>query len=168
MSLLAYFRTPFVPPMPSPRDFRMPFSFVVDGARMAPKDFFKRKRAMNAINVKREALLDILKTNRESHRAIFIEAQAGYRTAVIEQLDSMLADARAGKLIRRSVTLIEPMDQTKDYDRAIQMLAMSVDDVVNLEEHDFQCYVMDEWSWKKQWTLSNAGYSQSLSATMGQ
>ena len=74
----------------------------------------------------------------------------------------MLEEARAGKRIRRAVQLIEPTDQTKEYDAAIAMLQMSVDDVINLEEHDFRNYVLDQWNWKQAWTASNIGYSAKL------
>ncbi len=118
---------------------------------------------MNAITVDKAALLTKLRENREKHRAIFLEAQEGYRIAAIAELDKMLAEAKAGKKIRRTVTLVEPMDQTSDYDRAISMLEMSVDDKITLEEHDFQSFVQDQWRWKKQWSTSNSLYSKSLS-----
>ncbi len=118
---------------------------------------------MNAIKVSKTTLLATLRTNRDKHRQIFLEAQQGYRIAVITELDNMLAEAKAGKKIRRSVTLTEPMDQTKDYDRAIAMLEMSVETEVSLEEHDFQQYVLDEWTWKRQFNTSNMLYSKSLS-----
>jgi hypothetical protein len=68
--------------------------------------------------------------NRDSHRHLFLKAQEGYRKLVIEELDRMLADAKAGRPIRRSISLTEPSDHTKDYDRVIAMLEMSVDDTV--------------------------------------
>lgn len=117
---------------------------------------------MEAINVKRDELLTVLKANRENHRKIFLEAQEGYRAMAITELDSWLAEAKAGKRIRRALTLIEPVDQTKEYDRAVRMLEMSVDERVLLSEHDFQCYVMDEWHWKQQFNSSNIGYSKTL------
>jgi hypothetical protein len=117
---------------------------------------------MNAITVNKNELLAILHENRKKHRDIFLEAQAGYRTAVIAELDSMLADARNGKKIRRSLTLIEPMDQTKDYDKAIKMMEMSIEDDIKLEEHDFQCFVLDQWTWKKQFSMANFSYSDTL------
>jgi hypothetical protein len=118
---------------------------------------------MNAINVDKAKLIETLKANREKHRKIFLEAQEGYREQVVAELDKMLDEARSGKKIRRAIHLIEPMDQTKDYDRAIAMLEMSVDATVALEEHDFQSYVLDQWGWKSQFNHSNALYSKSLS-----
>jgi hypothetical protein len=119
---------------------------------------------MESVKVSRTELLSVLKANRENHRVIFLEAQAGYRKMAIEVLDSMLADAKAGKKIRKVVQLVDPVYQTKDYDRAIRMLEMSQVDLIGLSESDFACYVMDEWSWKKQFSTSNRAYSMSLQA----
>lgn len=121
---------------------------------------------MNAIKVKKSELLDVLKKNREQHRKIFLEAQEGYKHAAIKELDSMLDDARAGKRIRRSMTLVEPQDQTSDYDRAIRMLEMSQDEVIELEEHDFMQYVLDDWGWKHQFLHSNSVYSATALAAL--
>ncbi len=117
---------------------------------------------MTPVTVSKTKLLETLRSNRENHRKIFLEAQEGYRGAAIAELDRMIQEARGGKKIRRSLTLIEPVDQTGDYDRAIRMLEMSIDDSVKLAEDDFQCYVMDEWRWKQQFTASNFNYSKTL------
>lgn len=117
---------------------------------------------MDSVNIKRTELLQTLTTNRNAHRKIFLEAQAGYRKMAIRELDAFLSQAKTGARIQRSLTLVEPVDQTKEYDRAIRMLEMSVDETISLSEQDFQCYVMDEWRWKGQFTSSNIGYSKTL------
>ncbi len=116
------------------------------------------KRATEAIRVKRDELLKVLKENRTTHRDTFERATAGYRKRAIEELDASLRDAREGKKIRRAIGLTEPMDQTKDYDRAIRMLEMTVDEIVTIGAHEFQQYVMDDWAWKEQFTASNSAY----------
>lgn len=123
---------------------------------------------MNAVKVSKTELLTTLKANRDNHRKIFLEAQEGYRAAAIAELDKMLAEARAGLKVRRSLTLVEPSDQTRDYDRAIRMLEMAQDEVVELEEHDFMQYVMDDWSWKKQFLHSNFAYSATARSFVAQ
>ncbi len=115
---------------------------------------------MNEVKVSREELVGKLTANRTKHREIFLDAQEGYREQAIIELDKMLAEAKSGKKIRRAVVLTEPMDQTADYDRAIAMLEMSVDQHIQLSETDFACYVMDEWSWKRQFSMSNMGYTK--------
>lgn len=121
---------------------------------------------MESIKVDKKQLLDVLKKNRREHHEIFLEAQDGYRRAIVMELDAMLQDARNGKKIRRSVTLVEPVDQTRDYDRVIRMMEMSIETAINLSEHEFQSYVLDDWNWKKQFNASNFAYSAKLAATM--
>ena len=114
---------------------------------------------MDSVKVDKAKLLEIVRENRNKHRKIFEEALEGYRKQAIAELDSMLADAKAGRRIRRSVSLIEPTDQTSDYDRVIRMLEMSVDEFVVLQEHEFAQYVLDRWNWRKQFLMSSSNYS---------
>jgi len=98
---------------------------------------------MNTVKVKREDLLTKVRANRDAHRELFLKAQDGYRKLVIEELDRMLADAKEGRPIQRSVTLTEPSNHIKDYDRVITMLKMSVDETIILDAGEFGHYVMD-------------------------
>ena len=123
---------------------------------------------MTSVTVKVDELLDILKKNREAHRAIFLEAQKGYREEVIRRLDDMLADAREGRKITSYVQFEEPSDQTKDYDRAIRILEMSVDDEAELNDQTFRSFVMDDWSWKSNFLLSNSYYSATAASLVGE
>jgi hypothetical protein len=102
---------------------------------------------MNSVKVKRQELLTKVRANRDAHRELFRQAQANYRNFVIEELDRMLADAKAGRQIRRAIDLVQPRDHTSDYDRTIMMLEMSVDDVIILAANEFDQYVRDVWAW---------------------
>lgn len=117
-------------------------------------------RKMNTVKVKTSALLETLRTNRTAHRDTFEKAVVGYRKAAVAEIEGMLSDAREGRRIRRSVTLIEPMDQTKDYDRVIKMLEMSVDAEMEISEGEFAQYVCDDWAWKNQFRTSTMSYVQ--------
>ncbi len=75
-----------------------------------------------------------------------------------QELDQMLADARAGKSIRRVVNLLEPQDHTADYDRTIAMLEMCVDEQIEITSAEFDCYVMDNWAWKPMAKTSHDAY----------
>src|SRR5215831_19292135 len=122
---------------------------------------------MNTVTVKREELLTKVRTNREAHRTLFLKAQEGYRKLVIEELDRMLADARQGRPIQRSVTLTEPSNHIKDYDRIITMLEMSVDDTIVLDANTFDCYVMDNWQWSRFALHTNTAYAAEAPSAPG-
>lgn len=121
---------------------------------------------MNTVKVPKTKLLTKLKTNRKKHREIFLKAQEGYRQMVVEQLEEMLENARQGKKIETYVNLHAPVDQTKDYDRVISMLDMSVDKIIQLSSTEFANYVMDDWSWKEQFTMSNMAYLTKVGASI--
>lgn len=114
---------------------------------------------MQTVEVDKTRLLVTLKENRSKHREIFLDAQEGYRKAVIAELEKMLEEARDNKRIRRSVQLTEPVDQTQDYDAAIAQLEFEINPTVKLSQGDFHCFVLDKWSWKNQFAASNSQYT---------
>ena len=116
---------------------------------------------MREVVIKREALLQKLHENRDRHRAVFLEATEGFRVKAIALLEQALSDAKAGRRVRASYRLQQPVDQTREYDRTILMLEMSVDDTVKLTSQEFEAYVMDRWAWKHQFLLANSAYSVS-------
>lgn len=125
---------------------------------------------MREVKIKRDELKQIVAKNRAEHRDIFLKAQEKYREEVIKELDAMLAEARAGRKVRRHIQLIEPTDYTAEYDRLLRMLELSTDDTVSLTEQEFTCYVMDEWGWSRAWAVSNSRYvsSQKLAQFTGE
>jgi hypothetical protein len=114
---------------------------------------------MGTVTVNRVNLLETVKANRQEHRKEFESACVGYRKEAIKHLEEMLDEAKQGKRIRRAIGLVEPMDQTKDYDRIIKMLEMSVDEDIELTQSEFAQYVMDDWAWKGQFISSVSTYN---------
>lgn len=121
---------------------------------------------MENIKVNKAELLTTLQTNRTKHRQIFEEACDGYQKAVIKELEAQLKRAKEGIRQSMSISIPAPIDQTKEYDRAIAMLKMSVDAEVLLSERDFQCYVLDDWNWKQQFLTSSRAYSRLAAAAL--
>ena len=78
---------------------------------------------------------------------------------MIEELDRMLADAKAGRQISRAINLAEPVDHTADYDRVMAMLEMSVDDTVILSAQEFNQFVLDDWEWSRLASYTNQCYA---------
>jgi hypothetical protein len=111
------------------------------------------------IRVRKHELLDKLTTNREAHRALFLEAQEGYKIKAIKELEAALARARNGAAGHVFVSLPFPEDHTKDYDHIIAMVEMSVDDLFELNQNDFARYVLDDWEWKAAFTQSVMAYT---------
>lgn len=121
----------------------------------------ERVGTLGLIRVRKSELLDRLQDNRDAHRELFLKAQEGYKVKAIEELEAALARARTNGAEKVFVMLPFPEDHTKDYDHIIAMVQMSVDDLFELNQHDFARYVLDDWEWK-------AGFTQSVMAYTGQ
>lgn len=121
---------------------------------------------MEDVTVDKAALLEALQENRANHKAIFDEAMDGYAKEAEAQLQRHLDEVRAGKVKVISVHLPMPEEHTKDYDRAIKMVEMSVSNQITLTENDFAMYVMDDWAWKRQFLASNSTYSGTARASL--
>ncbi len=120
---------------------------------------------MNTILMKKAALLEVIKTNRHKHRAVFLEALAGYKLAVVKALEESLEDAKKGKKVKFSrITLVQPMDMTAEYDQTIGMLEADIDDEVKVTRDEYRQYVLDKWHWDKMYSASNNSYVTSASS----
>lgn len=122
---------------------------------------------MGMVRVDKQGLLTTVRENRDKHRAIFLDAVEGFRTKAVELLEARLADAKAGRRINIAFNLPTPVDQTRDYDKIIKMLEMSVDTQIELTQSEFSQYVMDDWTWKKQFSATNSIYTTSITAEAG-
>ena len=114
---------------------------------------------MQNINVKKNELFNTLTQNREDHLATYTKAVIGFREAVTIRLKKMLEDVEKGKKVEQYVGLIEPVSNVKEYDKAIRMVYMSVDDTIALSEEDFEKYILDEWHWKNAFKASTMHYT---------
>ena len=130
-----------------------------NGLGLLPGIDIPKLRGMSTVRVKREAVLEKLHENREGHRAVFEEAIEGYHRAVIRALEESLSDAMAGRRYKPAIMLPEPQDHTRDYDRVIEMLSMSLDDEMELTDHEFAMYVQDDWGWKGDFVGTTRNYT---------
>ena len=115
---------------------------------------------MESVTVRKEKLLEILNKNRAAHRAQFEEALIGYADACKEILQQRLDQIKAGKKISMSFHMPEPCDMTKEYDKIIAMLDISIDDEIELTQQEAQCYVLNDWSWMHMVSSSNVRYTK--------
>ena len=107
-----------------------------------------------------EELKAKLEQNRGRHRKAFEKALVDYRDFAIRQLDEQIERLKKGGNAAVYVNVQAPEDHTDDYDRVLAMRGMTVDDVMQIEESLFQCYVMDQWEWNEQFVATNSSYLQ--------
>lgn len=114
---------------------------------------------LELIRARKSELLKALKANRDEHRSTFLEALDGYSKEAIKALNERIEDAKKNKRISLSFLLVQPEDHTKDYDRVIRMLEMSVSEELEITQDQFSNFVMDDWAWSRQFYHSNRAYS---------
>lgn len=116
---------------------------------------------MNSVKIDRITLLKIVRDNRDKHIKDHMTAIKAWLTDVEETAKENLELAKthdANKIAKMKSTPLKPESYVDTYDRAIRMLELSVDLEITLTSTDFNQIVMDEWSWKQSFALSNAKY----------
>lgn len=116
---------------------------------------------MNAIKMNRLELLDIVRANRTKHVEEFIEAVEDYKDLVVKIVaaNAKLTKTRdLDKFKEMKAVPSAPTSYEDSYKRAIRMLELSVEDVIEVEEDVFNQLVLDEWSWKRNFTVANTMY----------
>jgi len=125
------------------------------------------KTALKTVKVKRERLKEQLATNKESHQRAYEEAMSGYakkrgelaltlakaaQAFADEQTDSR--ETALSEAFQKVSYQDKPENHTREYERAIQLADWEVADEIELSVHDFNCYILDEWSWRDAFAAS--------------
>lgn len=111
--------------------------------------------------VKKSALLESIRRNRDAHKSEYDAAMAIYREKMIELLELRLVEIQDGGPIERHIALPEPRSFLDSYDTAIAMLEWHTADEVPLAQHDFERYVLNNWEWKTAFAAQTQGYTVS-------
>ncbi len=117
------------------------------------------------VNIKE--LVDTLKKNRDKHVGIVEEAQEEFRKLAIEEIERALADAKSGKKIVTRLSLEVPSIHTDAFDNAIGLMEMTMrakETTIEIDAHEYERFVRNNWEWTQQFRDSNFAYSNKLGA----
>lgn len=120
---------------------------------------------MNAIKMKRLELLKIVQENKTKHIAEFNESVEDYKKLVLQITLANVELAKTAELeeFRKIKSVPTPPQSYEDsYRRAIRMLELSIDEIIEIEEDIFNQLVLDEWSWKRGFVASNSMIKASM------
>ena len=116
---------------------------------------------MKTVKIKREELLAVVRENKEKHIVEFNESVEDFKKAVVVITKNNLKLVNTGDLnnIAKVKNLPSvPSSYEQSYTRAIRMLELSIDDVIELDDTTFNQLVLDEWNWKSNFQLSGSLY----------
>lgn len=112
-----------------------------------------------SVNVNRKDLLQVLIANRELHVKEFSEAIDGYQQAMLDVLAQTTKNVKKGLIAELNLRLAKPASHEDDYTQVIEMLEVSVDEVINLSSDAFQAYYKDKWNWSAGFKALASTYS---------
>ena len=118
---------------------------------------------MDYVKVNKDDLIKILKENRDKHIYMYKDAFAGYRTKLIAKLKKAMKLAIEYKeyITVISMPAPKPINHESDYNLAIGMLNMHVEENIKISNDQYRNFILDDWSWKGTFTSSTSSYSSS-------
>lgn len=112
---------------------------------------------MDSVKINRDELLKIVRENHDKHVKEYKEAIEDYKKAVIKISEENITLVNEGNLQLKALPH-KTTSYEANYNRAIRMLELSVDDVIELNQYDFAKLVLDEWEWKEMFSTMNSTY----------
>ena len=114
----------------------------------------------NTFKYPKTKLLDAVKANRERHQKNYFDAMTKYREKLVDVLTSKLEVAKAGEPVSHRIDVVQPVEYLAEYDRAIMMFEMTVEEEIELDAGNFAQLVMDEWHWKDSFNSTTMSYNK--------
>ena len=102
------------------------------------------------VTVTRKELLERLKANRNKHAQEFDAAIAEWQKDLKSALSEIEPDKHTKwpEILER-LEYARPESHVHEYDQAIDMFEMSVNDTIKLDSNSFNTFCRDEWGWKE-------------------
>ena len=133
---------------------------------------------MKTIRIKKLQLKEKLEENLKLHDDVYNEALDAYWDEVSRDLNHWVKSAKREIKerdithggIRININIDAPENHSRAYENAIQQLEYEVNDIVELDQREFNSYVLNQWDWVDSFVMSNSKYSSatSMSAFTGQ
>lgn len=115
-----------------------------------------------SVNVSRVVLLEKLYANLKVHQQEYQEALAEYHVRLEADLRTALKKVKnvedVEQLKKFRFSLPFPQNHISDFKEAIEMLELSVDDHINLDQESFRAFVKNEWPWSEDFTNTKLKY----------
>lgn len=116
-----------------------------------------RRTGNRTIKVNKKKLMDQIVENKENHIVEYDKAVIAYKKEALKQLEQQMQEVKQGSLNAR-LNLITPIDNRENYDKILAMFEWEEDEVVELEQSEFNEYVQDETQFALQAKMSNMSY----------
>lgn len=125
-------------------------------------NFNQNGSLLNGVKLKKRDLLQSLKQNLENHVDDVGEALDLRRIEMKEYFNSVLSkmDDDENYDPKENISFPKPLDNSADYLKAIRMVEMTQEEIIELDENQFDKLVMDNWGWKQTLINTSAVYGK--------
>ena len=116
---------------------------------------------MKSVKINRDELLQIVRDNKQKHIQEYNEAVEDYIVLVEKIYQDNLKLAETKDLQQFEKIRHRPQAPTSyedSYVRAIRMLELSTEEIIEVDSLTFNQLVLDEWQWKQQFTTLSSSY----------
>ncbi len=119
---------------------------------------------MNGVKLTKGELLENVKANLDKHNADVAEALSLRRETIAKSFEKQLKEMEFDVDFQPKEHLSFPMpkDHSEDYKKAIRMIEMTTDEVIELTESQFDKLVMDNWGWKSDLIAASSVYGKKI------
>jgi len=116
-----------------------------------------RRTGNRTIKVNKANLIAKIQENKTAHVKAYEEAIVAYKKEALRQLSILATKAENGDVALR-LNLTSPINNAANYDKIIDMFNWEVEEIVELEQQEFNEYVQDETDFAVTAKLSNSAY----------
>lgn len=114
---------------------------------------------MRTVHINKGDLVNALTENRKKHKADFETACKGYREYMVTELERAVIRLKAGENVELRFDYDKPPeDHSEEYDVALKMMEMSVEQTIELSDQEFRQLILDDWQWRRTWDMANMKY----------
>ena len=117
-----------------------------------------RHTGNRTITVQKRNLIEKIEENKANHVKEYAKAVIAYKKEALRQLNDLLLKVNDGVLDAK-LDLITPIDNSKNYDRVVEMFEWEVEDEVELEQDEFKEYIQDTTDFAVRAKMSNTFYN---------
>lgn len=120
---------------------------------------------MKTVKINKEKLLNKLQQNLNDHKLIYKETIEIWQTEVRLALKDALNKARSGKEFITDLDLEEPQCHIDHYKQIIEMIKWEEEDTIELDQREFNQFILDRWDWQYGFLNTANIYSSSSSSS---
>ncbi len=119
---------------------------------------------MNSVKLTKEELLSNVIANLDKHKIDVSDALKLRRETIAKSFKKQLEEMEWDVDFQPKEHLSFPMpkDHSEDYKKAIRMIEMTTDEVIELSESQFDKLVMDNWGWKSDLIATSSVYGKKI------